>query len=77
MCFQCYDLGSYIPEDGILHSHRRENLKYYVSFIYQFEVYFSLDFPILLFISVSFSYHVSSLEFLRQIRGLDFHNVEL
>jgi hypothetical protein len=24
-----YKLGSYIPEDGILHSHRRENLKSY------------------------------------------------
>jgi hypothetical protein len=22
-----YELGGYIPEDGILHSHRRENLK--------------------------------------------------
>jgi primosomal replication protein N len=22
-----YELGSYIPVDGILHSHRRENLK--------------------------------------------------
>jgi carboxylesterase type B len=26
-----YELGFYIPEDGILHSHRRENLKYYMS----------------------------------------------
>jgi hypothetical protein len=25
-----YELGSYIPEDSILHSHRRENLKSYV-----------------------------------------------
>jgi hypothetical protein len=24
-----YELGFYIPEDDILHSHRRENLKYY------------------------------------------------
>jgi hypothetical protein len=24
-----YDLGFYIPEDGILHCHRRENLKSY------------------------------------------------
>jgi hypothetical protein len=24
-----YELGSYIPEEGILHSHRRESLKYY------------------------------------------------
>jgi hypothetical protein len=24
-----YELGIYIPEDGILHSHRRENLKSY------------------------------------------------
>jgi hypothetical protein len=26
-----YELGSYIPEDGILHSHRRENLKSYIA----------------------------------------------
>jgi hypothetical protein len=26
-----YELGSYIPEDGILHSHRRDNLKPYMS----------------------------------------------
>jgi hypothetical protein len=26
-----YELGFYIPEDGILHSHRRENLKSYVA----------------------------------------------
>jgi hypothetical protein len=26
-----YELGFYIPEDGILHSHRRENLKYYIA----------------------------------------------
>jgi hypothetical protein len=25
-----YELGSYIPEDGILHSHRRGNLKSYI-----------------------------------------------
>jgi hypothetical protein len=25
-----YELGFYIPEDAILHSHRRENLKSYV-----------------------------------------------
>jgi hypothetical protein len=25
-----YELGFYIPEDGILHSHRRENLKCYI-----------------------------------------------
>jgi hypothetical protein len=24
-----YELGFYIPEDGIFHSHRRENLKPY------------------------------------------------
>jgi hypothetical protein len=24
-----YELGFYTPEDDILHSHRRENLKYY------------------------------------------------
>jgi hypothetical protein len=28
-----YELGSYIPEDGILHSHRRENLKSYIALI--------------------------------------------
>jgi hypothetical protein len=26
-----YELGSYIPEDDILHSDRRENLKYYIA----------------------------------------------
>jgi hypothetical protein len=26
-----YELGSYIPEDAILHSHRRENLKSYIA----------------------------------------------
>jgi hypothetical protein len=26
-----YDLGFYIPEDGILHSQRRENLKSYIA----------------------------------------------
>jgi hypothetical protein len=26
-----YDLGFYIPEDDILHSHRRENLKSYIA----------------------------------------------
>jgi hypothetical protein len=26
-----YELGSYIPEDGILHSHSRENLKSYIT----------------------------------------------
>jgi hypothetical protein len=26
-----YDLDFYIPEDGILHSHRRENLKSYIA----------------------------------------------
>jgi hypothetical protein len=25
-----YELGSYIPEDDILHSHRRENLESYI-----------------------------------------------
>jgi hypothetical protein len=25
-----YELGFYIPEDAILHSHCRENLKYYI-----------------------------------------------
>jgi hypothetical protein len=26
-----YELGFYIPEDAILHSHRRENLKSYIA----------------------------------------------
>jgi hypothetical protein len=26
-----YELGFYIPEDDILHSHCRENLKYYIA----------------------------------------------
>jgi hypothetical protein len=26
-----YELGSYIPDDGILHSHCRENLKSYIN----------------------------------------------
>jgi hypothetical protein len=26
-----YELGCYISEDGILHSDRRENLKYYIA----------------------------------------------
>jgi hypothetical protein len=26
-----YELGPYIPEDDILHSHRRENLKSYIA----------------------------------------------
>jgi hypothetical protein len=29
-----YELGFYIPEDGILHSHRRENLKSYMVLTY-------------------------------------------
>jgi hypothetical protein len=28
-----YELGFYIPEDGILRSHRRENLKSYIALI--------------------------------------------
>jgi hypothetical protein len=28
-----YELGVYIPVDGILHSHRRENLKSYIALI--------------------------------------------
>jgi hypothetical protein len=26
-----YELGFHIPEDGILHSHRRENIKSYIT----------------------------------------------
>jgi hypothetical protein len=29
-----YELGLNIPEDDILHSDRRENLKYYIEFPY-------------------------------------------
>jgi hypothetical protein len=28
-----YELGFYIPEEDILHSHRRKNLKYYIALI--------------------------------------------
>jgi hypothetical protein len=28
-----YELGVYIPEDGILHSHRHENLKTYTLYL--------------------------------------------
>jgi hypothetical protein len=28
-----YELGFYIPQDGIIHSHRRENLKSYTAII--------------------------------------------
>jgi hypothetical protein len=28
-----YELGFYIPEDGILHSHRREDLKSYIEML--------------------------------------------
>jgi hypothetical protein len=31
MCPVRYELGFYIPEDDILHSHRRENLKSYIA----------------------------------------------
>jgi hypothetical protein len=32
-----YELGVYIPEDGILHSHRRKNIKsYIISFVLLF-----------------------------------------
>jgi hypothetical protein len=27
-----YGLGSHIPEDGVLHSHRRENFKSYINY---------------------------------------------
>jgi hypothetical protein len=34
-----YELGFYIPEDDILHSHRRENLKSYIRlWFYGYEV---------------------------------------
>jgi hypothetical protein len=28
-----YELGFYIPEDGVLHSNRRENFKPYIQFL--------------------------------------------
>jgi hypothetical protein len=28
-----YEIGFYIPEDGILHSHRRDNIKSYISLL--------------------------------------------
>jgi hypothetical protein len=31
MCPMMYELGFYIPEDVILHNHRRENLKSYIA----------------------------------------------
>jgi hypothetical protein len=34
-----YELGFYIPEDGILHSHRHDNLKSYTSFDFYFSMY--------------------------------------
>jgi hypothetical protein len=32
-----YELGFYVPEDGILHSHRRENIKSYISLIFRIQ----------------------------------------
>jgi hypothetical protein len=32
VCPVKYEMGSYNPEDGILHSHRRENLKSYIKY---------------------------------------------
>jgi hypothetical protein len=37
-----YELGLYIPEDDILHSHRRENIKSYIKatgFVYLFKLF--------------------------------------
>jgi hypothetical protein len=31
-----YERGFYVPEDGILHSHRRENLKPYIYVVNEF-----------------------------------------
>jgi hypothetical protein len=31
VCPVRYELGLHIPEDDILHSHRRENLKFYIA----------------------------------------------
>jgi hypothetical protein len=34
-----YELDSYIPEDDILHSHRRENLKSYILFDCNYRIF--------------------------------------
>jgi hypothetical protein len=36
MCLVRYELGFYVSEDGILHSHRRENIKSYTVQMYSF-----------------------------------------
>jgi hypothetical protein len=33
-----YELGFYIPEDGILHSHRRENFKSFMALAHTAQV---------------------------------------
>jgi hypothetical protein len=38
-------MGSYIPEDGILHSHRRENLKSYKGGNVRMKVYDNITVP--------------------------------
>jgi hypothetical protein len=38
-----YELGFYIPEDAILHNHRRENLKSYTG-LFLFDVILMTDF---------------------------------
>jgi hypothetical protein len=38
-----YELGINIPEDGILHSHRRENPKSYMSVYYLHDVNFLIE----------------------------------
>jgi hypothetical protein len=39
-----YELGFFIPEDGILHNHRRENLKSYIQLV-GFEVLVAVVVP--------------------------------
>jgi hypothetical protein len=40
-----YELGLYIPEDGILYSHRRVNLKYYKHESYSYGSYKTKEKP--------------------------------
>jgi hypothetical protein len=40
-----YELGFYIPEDGTLHSHRRENLKSYIVSLAPLPTFNSMKIP--------------------------------
>jgi hypothetical protein len=46
-----YELGSYIPEDTILHSHRLENFKFYI-FIFVYPCQFLYFFRIVLLVVI-------------------------